>query len=66
MNKLEIYNGFDLRSKSLNFLENKFGKMGKSFYDIVRGKQENPVNPNRIRKSVGSEGKSIRPISMVF
>ena len=55
MNKLEIYNGFDLRSKSLNFLENKFGKMGKSFYDIVRGQQENPVNPNRIRKSVGAE-----------
>jgi DNA polymerase IV len=55
MNNLEIYNGFDLRSKSLNFLKNKFGKMGKSFYEIVRGQQENPVNPNRIRKSVGAE-----------
>lgn len=55
MNELGIYNGFDLRSKSLDFLENKFGKMGKSFYEIVRGQQENPVNPNRIRKSVGAE-----------
>ena len=55
MNELGIYNGFDLRSKSLDFLEDKFGKMGKSFYEIVRGQQENPVNPNRIRKSVGAE-----------
>ena len=55
MNELGIYNGFDLRSKSLDFLEYKFGKMGKSFYEIVRGRQDNPVNPNRLRKSVGAE-----------
>ena len=55
MNELGIYNGFDLRAKSLNFLEEKFGKMGKSFYKIIRGQQHNPVNPNRVRKSVGAE-----------
>ncbi|MFL2998739.1 MAG: DNA polymerase IV [Candidatus Neomarinimicrobiota bacterium] len=55
MNELGIYNGFDLRSKSLDFLEYKFGKMGKSIYEIVRGRQDNPVNPNRLRKSVGAE-----------
>jgi len=55
MNELGIYNGFDLRVKSLNFLEENFGKIGKSFYDIIRGQQQNPVNPNRVRKSVGAE-----------
>ena len=44
-----------MRAKSLNFLEEKFGKMGKSFYKIIRGQQHNPVNPNRVRKSVGAE-----------
>ena len=55
MNELGIYNGFDLRAKTLNFLEDNFGKIGKSFYEIVRGQQQNPVNPNRLRKSVGAE-----------
>ena len=55
MNNLGIYYGHDLKSKSLDFLKINFGKAGQAFYDIVRGEQNSPVNPNRIRKSVGSE-----------
>tara|TARA_B100001250_G_scaffold408807_1_gene431861 strand:- start:3027 stop:4103 length:1077 start_codon:yes stop_codon:yes gene_type:complete len=55
MNELGIHNGYDLKTKSLDFLKFKFGKSGHSFYEIVRGRQNSPVIPNRQRKSVGAE-----------
>ena len=50
-----IYLGRDLRKLKQSYLIENFGKSGKYFYDIIRSIDNNPVNPNRIRKSVGTE-----------
>jgi DNA polymerase-4 len=55
MNELGIFNGADLKKFDIDNLKNNFGKSGEQFYKIVRSIQDNPVNPNRIRKSVGAE-----------
>lgn len=55
MNSWGIFTGFDLKQHSLSFLNTNFGKSGAHFYNIVRGIQNSPVKPNRIRKSVGAE-----------
>jgi len=55
MNELGIFNGADLKKFDIDNLKNHFGKSGEQFYKIVRSIQDNPVNPNRIRKSVGAE-----------
>ena len=55
MNELGIFNGADLKKFDVDNLKNHFGKTGEHFYKIVRSIQDNPVNPNRIRKSVGAE-----------
>ena len=55
MNELGIFNGSDLKKFDLSNLKKHFGKFGEHFYKIVRSIQDNPVNPNRIRKSVGAE-----------
>ena len=47
--------GADLRSKSLPFLQENFGKAGAYFHDIARGIDHRPVRADRIRKSVGAE-----------
>jgi DNA polymerase-4 len=33
----------------------RFGKMGRHLYKIVNALDDRPVNPNRIRKSIGAE-----------
>ncbi|AYG70242.1 DNA polymerase IV (plasmid) [Rhizobium sp. CCGE531] len=55
MRKYGIETGLDLRSKSLAFLQEHFGKSGPYFYGIARGIDERQVRPDRIRKSVGAE-----------
>ena len=55
MNDLGIFCGLDLKKKSLTFLLYNFGKSGRLFHEIVRGTQDNPVEPNRLRKSIGAE-----------
>ena len=55
MNELGIFSGTDLKGFSINKLKKNFGKSGEHFYRIVRSTQDNPVNPNRIRKSLGAE-----------
>ena len=55
LNSLGIYTGSDLKAKSLAFLEQHFGKSGRWFYEIARGEDHRSVDPNRIRKSSGSE-----------
>jgi DNA polymerase IV len=55
MRRLGIETGLDLKSKSLAFLQEHFGKSGPYFYGIARGIDERLVKPNRIRKSVGAE-----------
>jgi len=50
-----IETGADLKSKSLQYLTEHFGKSGPYFYGIARGIDERQVRPDRIRKSVGAE-----------
>lgn len=55
MQRLGIETGADLRAKSLEFLQQHFGSSAEWYHQIVRGVDERPVNPNRERKSSGSE-----------
>jgi DNA polymerase-4 len=55
MEKLGIHTGRDLKSFSLQFLTNKFGKSGIHYYNIVRGIHLSPVQAHRSRKSISSE-----------
>ena len=55
MERLGIRTGADLRRQSLAFLQHHFGKSGPWYYAIARGEDDRPVNPDRTRKSSGSE-----------
>lgn len=50
-----IFTGKDLKSKSIEFLDEKFGKSGSYYYNVVRGIHNSEVKPHRIPKSVGAE-----------
>lgn len=60
MHDLGIQSGADLRERTEQELVEHFGKVGHHYYAIARGIDERPVNPNRIRKSLGAE-KSFYP-----
>jgi len=55
MHQMGIHTGKDMKKYSLAELSRLFGKNGLFFYDIVRGIDDRPVVPERIRKSVGVE-----------
>jgi len=55
MYSLGIFTGKDLKTKSLEFLEQNFGKSGSYYYYIVRGIHNSEVKPHRTPKSVGAE-----------
>ena len=55
MKRLGIHTGEDLHRQSLSFLQQHFGKSGPWYYAIARGEDYRPVNPDRVRKSSGSE-----------
>ncbi|MCL4153503.1 UNVERIFIED_CONTAM: hypothetical protein GTU68_020654, partial [Idotea baltica] len=50
-----IFTGKDLKSKTLEYLGENFGKSGRYYYHIVRGIHNSEVKPNRIRKSLAAE-----------
>jgi len=50
-----IYWGRDLKKLSLSDLVRDFGKAGQYYYNVVRGKDDRPVNPHHERKSIGAE-----------
>jgi DNA polymerase-4 len=55
MKALCIYTGLDLKRLPETELYRHFGKNGLYFSQISRGYDERPVQPNRIRKSLGAE-----------
>ncbi len=55
MKRLGIETGADLRAKSLAFLQEHFGSSATWYHDIARGEDDRPVDPDRTRKSSGSE-----------
>jgi len=50
-----IKTGADLKKFNKEKLIQFFGKSGNYFYNIAHGKDDRPVEPNRIRKSIGKE-----------
>jgi len=55
MLRLGIETGADLKAQSLAFLREHFGSAAEWYYAIARGEDDRPVNPNRERKSSGTE-----------
>jgi len=55
MSNLGIQYGADLKKFTKIELAQQFGKMGRFYYDIVRGIDNRPVQANRVRKSLGVE-----------
>ncbi len=50
-----IHKGADLKLWTEDDLLRRFGKAGGFFFRIVRGYDDRPVTPNRVRKSIGAE-----------
>lgn len=57
-----IFIGSDLKSKSLSYLQQHFGKSGTHFYNIVRGIQRSEVTPDRVRKSIAAERTFVKDL----
>jgi DNA polymerase-4 len=55
MKRLGIETGADLERVPLTLLREHFGKAGEHYHRIVRGIDDRPVNPDRVRKSWGAE-----------
>lgn len=55
LNAMKIYNGADLKAKSLEELQSRFGKYGHYLYHAARAIDERPVKAYRVRKSIGRE-----------
>lgn len=55
MHKMGFRTGGDLRRLTEMEMAQRFGKVGRHYYRIVRALDDRPVNPNRNRKSVGAE-----------
>jgi len=68
MHKLGIFRGLELKKMSKEDLIRHFGKQGIFFFNIARAIDYREVNPNRIRKSVGTEhtfNKDISDIELI-
>lgn len=55
METMGIKTGYDLKQLSEVDMVKNFGKMGRFYYNIVRGIDERPVRTERVRKSIGVE-----------
>ncbi|CAM4458957.1 MAG: DNA polymerase IV [Legionella sp.] len=55
LHNLNIFTCKDLYRYSLSFLTDHFGKFGQQLYYQVRGIDNRPVQPNRVRKSLSVE-----------
>src|SRR5690606_22928099 len=63
MYRMGIFTGADLKEKSLEFLEQQFGKSGSFYHQVVRGIHNSPVKPHRSPKSVGAERTFVENLS---
>lgn len=55
MHDLGIHKGAELKQITMEELARRFGKVGRYYFNISRAIDNRPVNPNRIRKSLGAE-----------
>ncbi len=63
MLNLEVKTGADLKKFKKDQLIHLFGKSGGYFYNISHGNDDRPVEPNRIRKSIGKETTLLEDIN---
>jgi len=64
MNGMGISTVGDLRTFDVPTLEKLFGRYGLRLYDLARGKDDNPVVPNRPSKSISAEDTFERDITL--
>lgn len=62
MMKMGLYTGADLKKLREDELVKYFGKVGRFYYQIVRGIDDRPVQPSRETKSVGAEDTFARDL----
>ena len=55
MKSLNLHTGADLKKLTEKELMQYFGKVGKFYFQIVRGIDDRPVEPNQETKSIGAE-----------
>ena len=55
MKRMGIHNGKDLKQYAEHELVQRFGKVGRHYFRIVRAQDQRKVQPDRLRKSVGAE-----------
>jgi len=55
MQRMGIFTGKDLKQQNLEYLKSRFGKSGQYYFNISRGIDQRPVQPNRQRKSLSAE-----------
>jgi len=65
MRQIGIFTGKDLKQYKEEDLRIRFGKSGSYFYHIARAIDDRPVNPDRIRKSVGAENTFSSDITQI-
>ena len=63
MRRLGIETGADLKTRSLGFLQQHFGKSAAWYLGIANGEDDRPVVPDRRRKSCGSETTFARDLT---
>ncbi len=63
MHKMGIHHGLDLKQWSELDLVSRFGKSGRYYYRIARAEDNRPVNPDRIRKSLGAENTFLKNVT---
>lgn len=62
MHQLGIKTGWELKQRSRQELLSIFGKVGAMYYEYARGIDNRPVDPHRIRKSIGAENTFLEDI----
>ncbi|MCD4817998.1 MAG: DNA polymerase IV [Candidatus Cloacimonetes bacterium] len=62
MKSLGIFTGKDLREVELKDLLKNFGKVGRFYYNVVRGIDEREVKIHHVRKSIGNEKTFVKDI----
>lgn len=65
MKSLDLHTGADLKKLTEKELVQHFGKVGRFYFQIVRGIDDRPVEPNQETKSVGAEDTFPRDLTMI-
>lgn len=63
MKKMNLFTGADLKKLTEHEMVQRFGKVGRFYYNIVRGIDDRIVQPERETKSVGAEDTFLHDIS---